>query len=98
MLIFKSQYEKAKQKKNKELSPEVAMKLEEAKLLVERANEGVLSERSPITLIEKVQVRDTTKMVEKLIIEFSKGKDTKANLEKLDKAMTCLRTSIDNIL
>ena len=95
MLIFRKSYDAAK---TDNLPEDVKLQIDEARELVERANKGVLSERSPITLIERVQISDTTKLVEKLIIDICRGKNIKSNSEKLEKAVICLKTSIDNIL
>ena len=96
MLIFKKQYEKATSVNS--MNPEVAALVEEAKELVKLANKGVQKERSPITLIEKVQINDTVKLVEKLIIDISRGKKVEKNSDMLKKAVVCLKTSIENIL
>ena len=101
MIIFKKQYEKNLQSKTP-VDGELSALLDEARALVERAGKGVLSERAPITLVEKVQISDTVKLVKKLIIELNKdidrGRDTARNADKLKKAVTALKTSIDNIL
>ena len=104
MIIFKKQYENAglHNTANRGMDEELAALIGEASSLVKRAEQGVKSERSPITLVEKVQIRDTTKLVQKLIIDITKdaakGRDTARNTEKLRNAAAALKTSIDNIL
>ena len=101
MIIFKKQYDKTVNT-GVETDEEVRLLLEEAKDLVKRAGQGVKSERSPLTIVEKVQISDTTKLVQKLIIDLtkdiSKGRPADKNKEKLENAVKALRTSIDNIL
>lgn len=101
MIIFKKQYEK-KINTDIEAVEELRGLFDEAKALVERAGEGVKSERAPITLVEKIQINDTVKLVQKLMMDLSKdiskGRNTEKNEEKLKKAVDALRTSIDNIL
>ena len=101
MIIFKKQYEK-KINSKMETDVELSSLLDEAKSLVERAGEGVKSQRSPLTLVEKIQINDTVKLVQKLIIDLSKdiskGRKPDRNEEKLKRAVEALRTSIDNIL
>ena len=81
---------------------ELADLLDEARALVERAKEGVKSDRSPITLVEKIQINDTVKLVQKLMIvlikDINRGRNTDKNEEKLKRAVEALKTSIDNIL
>ena len=101
MIIFKKQYEKS-------INPgtaageELADLLDEARALVERAGEGVKSDRAPITLVEKIQISDTVKLVQKLMIvltkDINRGRNTDKNEEKLKRAVEALKTSIDNIL
>ena len=104
MIIFKKQYEEASksEKACSTVDDELKSLIIEADTLVKRAQEGVKSERSPMTIVEKVQISDTTKLVKKLIIDInkdiSKGKAVDINREKLEKAMTALRVSIENIL
>ncbi len=101
MIILKKQYEKAKAGDGIK-EEEVKALLDEADALVVRAKEGVKSERSPITIVEKIQISDTTKQVEKLIIDISKDirkqRPADKNCEKLKKAMIALKTGIENIL
>ena len=101
MIIFKKQYEKSSEISTA-IDGELSAMLDEARALIERAGKGVVSERSPITLVEKVQISDTVKLVKKLIIDVTKdiekGRDTTKNADKLKKASKALRTSIDNIL
>ena len=101
MIIFRKQYEKTLNT-CAEASEELKALLDEAESLVKRAGEGVKSERSPLTIVEKVQISDTVKLVQKLIIDVTKdikkGKSTEKNREKLEKAVTALRTTIMNIL
>lgn len=101
MIIFKKQYEK-NINTNTETGEELGSLLDEAKALVKRAGEGVKSDRAPITLVEKIQINDTVKLVQKLTMDLSKdisrGRNTDKNEEKLKKAVKALRTSIDNIL
>lgn len=103
MIIFRKQYDKAKAEADNDIyDPQLKGLLEEAAALVSRAGEGVKSERSPLTIVEKVQIRDTTKLVEKLMIDINKdisrGRPADKNCEKLKKAMTALKTGIENIL
>ena len=104
MIIFKKQYENVclHNSENGPVNEELAALLREASELVSRAEQGVKSDRSPITLIEKVQIRDTTKLVQKLIIDINKdtakGRNTDRNAEKLKNAVIALRTSVENIL
>ncbi len=102
MIIFKKQFEKTGKIKKEGIDKETEALLEEAKSLVERAGQGVKSDRSPITLIEKVQMSDTTKLVKKYMIDLTKdiekGRDMAGNADKLRKAVAALKTSIDNIL
>ena len=102
MIIFKKQYNDASGKANENIGDELKLLLETAGKLVKRAEQGVVSERSPITLIEKVQISDTVKLVKKLIIDIDKdigkGRNTDKNEEKLKDAVVALQTSIDNIL
>ncbi|MCR5356016.1 MAG: hypothetical protein K6E63_01295 [Lachnospiraceae bacterium] len=76
--------------------------IDEAMALVERAGQGVKGERSPVTMIEKIQISDTTKLVQKLIMDIDrdvkKGRPYDKDREKLKNAVLALRTSIDNIL
>jgi hypothetical protein len=101
MIIFKKQYEKTLNT-SVEASEELKSLLDEAESLVKRAGEGVKSERSPLTIVEKVQISDTVKLTQKLIIDVTKdikkGKSTEKNREKLEKAVTALSTTIHNIL
>ncbi len=101
MIIFKRQYDKIGNTKI-EANEELKCLLDEARSLIERAGQGVKSERSPITLVEKIQISDTVKLVQKLSMELAKdinkGRNTDKNEEKLRKAADALRTSIDNIL
>ena len=101
MIIFKKQYEKTLNT-SVEANEELKGLLDEAESLVKRAGEGVKSERSPLTIVEKVQISDTVKLTQKLIIDVTKdikkGKSTEKNREKLEKAVTALRTTIQNIL
>ncbi len=101
MIIFKRQYDRAG-KAMESADEELRELLNEAAMLVERAGQGVKSERSPVTIVEKVQLSDATKLVKKLIIEInrdiSRGRPTDKNRDKLKKAVIVLRTSIDNIL
>ena len=104
MIIFRKQYEEARSRNKAEngTGEELKNLLEEADLLVKRAEEGVKSERAPITIVEKVQISDTTKLVKRLIIDINKdisgGRAAGKNREKLEKAIIALRTSIENIL
>jgi hypothetical protein len=101
MIIFKKQYDKTVNT-NVEADEELLSLLKEAELLVERAGQGVKSERAPLTIVEKVQISDTVKLVQKLIIDLSadikKGRSTDKNRDKLEKAVVALKTSISNIL
>ncbi len=101
MIIFKKQYEK-NINTCKAAGEGPGGLLDEAKALVERAGEGVKSDRAPLTLVEKIQINDTVKLVQKLMMDLSKdinkGRNTEKNEEKLKKAVAALRTSIDNIL
>ncbi|MCR5508244.1 MAG: hypothetical protein K6F34_06120 [Lachnospiraceae bacterium] len=103
MIIFRKQYERSKLNGAGEIKDEeLAALLGEAGALVERAGQGVKGDRSPVTMAEKIQISDTTKLVQKLIIELSKdikkGRSTEKNRDKLKKAVVALRTSIENIL
>ena len=102
MIIFKKKYEEAGRAADKDIDEELKELMKKAGELVDRAGKGVLSERSPITLIEKVQINDTVKLVKKLMIDIDsdikKGRDTGKDKEKLKNAVTALGTSIDNIL
>ena len=69
MIIFKKQYDKTVNT-NIEAGEELRDLLNEAEALVVRAGQGVKSERAPLTIVEKVQISDTTKLVQKLIIDF----------------------------
>ena len=101
MIIFRIQYENAGSGVNV-ADDELKELLDEAQAMVERAGEGVKSERSPITIVEKVQISDTTALVKKLIIDVNrdikKGRPADKNKEKLKNAVLALKTSIDNIL
>ena len=101
MIIFRRQYENAGSGVNV-ADDELKELLNEAQAMVERAGEGVKSERSPITIVEKVQISDTTALVKKLIIDVNrdikKGRPADKNTEKLKNAVLALKTSIDNIL
>lgn len=101
MIIFRRQYENAGSGVNI-ADDELKELLDEAQAMVERAGEGVKSERSPITIVEKVQISDTTALVKKLIIDVNrdikKGRPADKNTEKLKNAVLALKTSIDNIL
>ena len=101
MIILKKQYEKSINTGTM-ADEELSGLLDEAKALVGRAGEGVKSDRAPMTLVEKIQINDTEKLVKKLIMDLSKdiskGRNTDKNKEKLKKAVNALRTSIDNIL
>ncbi|MBQ7482327.1 MAG: hypothetical protein IJT80_10685 [Lachnospiraceae bacterium] len=101
MIIFRRQYENAGSGVNV-ADDELKELLDEAQAMVERAGEGVKSERSPITIVEKVQISDTTALVKKLIIDVNrdikKGRPADKNKEKLKNAVLALKTSIDNIL
>lgn len=101
MIIFRRQYENAVSGVNV-ADNELKELLDEAQAMVERAGEGVKSERSPITIVEKVQISDTTALVKKLIIDVNrdikKGRPADKNKEKLKNAVLALKTSIDNIL
>ncbi len=101
MIIFKKQYDKTVNT-NIEAGEELRDLLNEAEALVVRAGQGVKSERAPLTIVEKVQISDTTKLVQKLIIDLNKdikkGRSTEKSREKLEKAVEALRTSIINIL
>ncbi len=101
MIIFRKQYENAGSGVNV-ADDELKELLDEAQAMVERAGEGVKSERSPITIVEKVQISDTTALVKKLIIDVNrdikKGRPADKNTEKLKNAVLALKTSIDNIL
>ncbi len=101
MIIFRKQYENAGSGVNV-ADDELKELLNEAQAMVERAGEGVKSERSPITIVEKVQISDTTALVKKLIIDVNrdikKGRPADKNTEKLKNAVLALKTSIDNIL
>ncbi|MCR5001881.1 MAG: hypothetical protein K6A71_08815 [Lachnospiraceae bacterium] len=101
MVIFKRQYDKTVNS-NLEADEDLAALIREAESLVERAGQGVKSERSPLTIVEKVQISDTTKLVQKLIIDINKdikkGRSAGKSREKLEKAVEALRTSIINIL
>ena len=101
MIIFRRQYENAGSGVNV-ADDELKELLYEAHAMVERAGEGVKSERSPITIVEKVQISDTTALVKKLIIDVNrdikKGRPADKNTEKLKNAVLALKTSIDNIL
>ncbi|MCR5407176.1 MAG: hypothetical protein K6E88_10370 [Lachnospiraceae bacterium] len=101
MIIFRRQYENAGSGVNV-ADDELKELLDEAQAMVERAGEGVKSERSPITIVEKVQISDTTALVKKLIIDVNrdikKGRSADKNTEKLKNAVLALKTSIDNIL
>lgn len=101
MIIFRRQYENAGSGVNV-ADGELKELLDEAQAMVERAGEGVKSERSPITIVEKVQISDTTALVKKLIIDVNrdikKGRPADKNTEKLKNAVLALKTSIDNIL
>ncbi len=102
MIIFKKAYDKAGNQDLTVADDELNALLEEAKSLVERAGQGVKSERSPVTMIEKIQISDTTKLVQKLIMDVTKdikkGRSYDKDREKLEKAVIALRTSIENIL
>ncbi|MBR4719189.1 MAG: hypothetical protein IKP31_02975 [Lachnospiraceae bacterium] len=104
MIIFRKKYEEACASgvSGTGAAEELAVQIKEAEALVERSEQGVMSSRSPITIVEKVQISDTTKLVKKLIIDISKdiekGRPTDSNREKLDKAVSALKTSIENIL
>ncbi len=101
MIIFRKQYENAGSGVNV-ADDELKELLNEAQAMVERAGEGVKSERSPITIVEKVQISDTTALVKKLIIDVNrdikKGRPADKNTEKLKNAVLALKTSIDNSL
>ena len=101
MIIFKRQYDKTVNA-GVEADEELRNLLDEAEALVRQAGEGVKSERSPLTIVEKVQISDTTKLVQRLIIDINrdikKGRSVEKNREKLKKATEALRTSILNIL
>lgn len=101
MIIFRKQYENAGSEVNA-ADEELKELLNEAQVLLKRAAEGVKSERSPITIVEKVQINDTTAIVKKLIIDINrdlkKGRPADKNKEKLKNAVLALKTSIDNIL
>ena len=101
MIIFRRQYENAGSGVNV-ADDKLKELLDEAQAMVERAGEGVESERSPITIVEKVQISDTTALVKKLIIDVNrdikKGRPADKNTEKLKNAVLALKTSIDNIL
>ena len=104
MIIFRKKYENAcvLGEAGKCPDDELAALIKEADALIRRSEQGVMSSRSPITIAEKVQISDTTKLVKKLIIDIGKdiekGRPTDKNREKLEKAVTALRTSIENIL
>ncbi len=102
MIIFKKQYDNASERINEDIDDGLKALLETADKLVKRAQKGVMSERSPITLIEKVQINDTAKLVKKLIIDIDKdikkGRSTDKNEDRLRTAVVALQTSIDNIL
>ena len=103
MIIFKKQYERVNAIKDEAIDDEGLRELlDEAHALVVRAGEGVKSERSPVTIVEKMQISDATKLVEKLMIDIAKdvkkGRPADKDCEKLKKAVTALKTSIDNIL
>ena len=98
MIIFKGTYEKVNFDNNTTLDPELINKLKEAMAIVEESKQGVTCNRSPLTLVEISQINDTTKALEKVIIDFYKGKATKKNRKMLDNYMVSLRTSVDNIL
>ncbi|MBR6469083.1 MAG: hypothetical protein IKS84_01785 [Lachnospiraceae bacterium] len=103
MIIFKKQYEKARIG-TAGIDSDEGLKalLDEAKALVNRAGQGVKGERSPVTMIEKIQISDTTKLVQKLIMDIDrdvkKGRPYDKDREKLETAVSALRTSIENIL
>lgn len=101
MIIFRRQYEK--NGSGQEVADEgLKGLLNEAESLVKRAEQGVKKERSPITIVEKVQISDTTKLVKKLMIDINrdikKGRPYDKNRVKLENAVLALKTSIDNIL
>jgi hypothetical protein len=101
MIIFRRQYEK--NGSGQEVADEgLKGLLNEAASLVKRAEQGVKKERSPITIVEKVQISDTTKLVKKLMIDINrdikKGRPYDKNRVKLENAVLALKTSIDNIL
>ena len=104
MIIFRKQYEEARKGKtaDKGIDEELRNLLDEADALTKRADEGVKRERSPLTIVEKVQISDTTKLVKRLIIDINrdmeKGRAADKNREKLERAVTALKTSIENIL
>ena len=104
MIIFRKQYEEARKGKtaDKGIDEELRTLLDEADALTKRADEGVKRERSPLTIVEKVQISDTTKLVKRLIIDINrdmeKGRAADKNREKLERAVTALKTSIENIL
>jgi hypothetical protein len=103
MIIFKKQFEKVNTGDGAGIKEGPLFDLmNEAGELVKRADKGVVSERSPITLVEKMQINDTVKLVKKLMIDLDrdvkKGRDTDKDADRLRKAVTALRTSIDNIL
>lgn len=104
MIIFRKKYEDACANGAAGTGTDEGLNalIKEAEALIERSEQGVKSERSPITIVEKVQISDTTKLVKKLIIDtgkdIEKGRPTDKNREKLEKAVIALRTSIENIL
>ena len=102
MIIFKKQFERANAAGEENTDEELKALLEEAGALVARAEQGVKSDRSPITIVEKIQMSDTTKLVKKLMIDISadikKGRPVDDKREKLIAASAALRTSIDRIL
>lgn len=101
MIIFKKQYERAGRALETQ-DEELRSLLNEAAGLIERAGQGVKRERSPVTMVEKIQISDAVKLVKKLMIDIDrdmlKGRPVDKNREKLEKAVTALKTSIDNIL
>lgn len=104
MIIFKKKYRKACEDNDRpaETDEMLITLIKEAEALVNRAEQGVKSERSPITIVEKIQISDTTKLVKKLIIDIDKdikkGRPSDKNAERLKNAMAALKTSIENIL
>ncbi len=102
MIIFKKDYESVSKNYKDYMDDELNELMDSAQKLVLRVEQGVQSERSPITLIEKVQINDTVKAVKKLMIDITKdlkkGRDVEVNKVKLGKALIALETSIEHIL
>ena len=98
MIIMPGSYSRVDFSNNTKLDEETLDKLKRAMELVSIAKKGVTIERGPLTLVEKSQMSDTTKMVEKIVIDFYKGRDNEKNRKKLDNAIVALKTSIENIL